>query len=167
MTGGEDSQKQGRFPTDWDILQDADVDDQVTDDFTPVSESTDPPPTITVLASSWADAVAVLGVCTAALVGLNILGHNDLITALPWAFTLGMAWWVVSAAILVMIRQGTPGMLLAGVVFTDRVAPKRLAVVIGTAALCALLVGLPGVFGARRSPLALAAASEIESIPAA
>ena len=167
MSGGEKSPLQRQFPKNWDVLRDTDLDDEITEVLSPASDSASLPPTINVLASSWADAVAVLGVCTAALVGLTALGHHGTLAALPWAAVLGVAWWTAAAAILVVIRQGTPGMLLAGIVFTDRVAPRRLPVVIGAAAFSALLAGLPGLFGARRSPLAFAAASALESIPAA
>ncbi len=167
MSNGEESREQRQFPKNWDVLQDSDLDGEIVDVPSPASDSASPPPTINVLASSWADAVAVLGVCIAALVGLVALGHHGSLIALPWAAVLGVAWWTAAAAILVVIRQGTPGMLLAGIVFADRVAPRRLPVVIGAAAFSALLVGLPGLFGARRSPLAFAAASKLESIPAA
>ena len=167
MSGGEESPQQRPFPKNWDVLRDSDLDDEIMDVPSPVSDSASLPPTINVLASSWADAVVVLGICTAALVGLAALGHHGSLTALPWAIVLGVVWWTVAAAILVVIRQGTPGMLLAGIQFAGRVAPRRLPVVIGAAALSALLAGLPGLFGARRSLLAFAAASELESIPAA
>ncbi len=166
MKGDEESPGQRPFPKNWDVLQDSDDSAAVMDNPTPVSVAVSSPPTINVLAASWADAVAALGVCTAALVGLTTLGHNGSLAALPWAAALGLAWWIAAAAILVVIRQGTPGMLLAGIVFADPVPPRRLALVIGAAAVSGLLIGLPGLFGARRSPLALAAASTIESIPA-
>jgi len=166
MSGGEESPEQRQFPKNWDVLQGSGLDDETMDIPSPVPDSAGPPPTINVLASSWADAVAVLGVCTAALVGLAALGHHGSLTALPWAAILGMAWWTAAAAILVVIRQGTPGMLLAGIHFADRVPPRRLPAVLGAAAFSALLAGLPGLFGARRSPLAFAAASGLELIPA-
>ena len=62
---------------------------------------------------------------------------------------LGAAWWVAAAAAFVVVRQGTPGMLLAGVHFKSRVSPGRLPVVIVIAALCALLGGLPAMVGDR------------------
>lgn len=167
MSAGEESSDQRHFPKNWDVLQDGDPAEEVVYKPPPVSDQTRVPPTINVLASSWADAVAALGVCTAALVGLVALGHHGSFTALPWAAGLGVTWWITATAILVVVRQGTPGMLLAGIVFADPVAPRRLAAVIGAAAVSALLVGLPGIWGARRSILALAAASEFESIPAA
>ena len=166
MRDGEESPEQRPFPKNWDVLQDPDHSDAAIDDPTPVSAAVSSPPTINVLAASWADAVAALGVCTAALVGLTTFGHHSLLAALPWAAALGAAWWIAAAAILVVIRQGTPGMLLAGIVFADHVPPRRLALIIGAAAVSGLLIGLPGLLGARRSPLALAAASALESIPA-
>lgn len=166
MSGAEESPEQRQFPKNWDILHDSDPADEVVDQPVPVLGSPRVPPTINVLAASWADAVAVLGVCTAALVGLTGLGHHGSLTALPWAAGLGVVWWTAAAACLVVIRQGTPGMLLAGLVFADRVPPRRLALVIGAAAFSGLLIGLPGIFGARRSVLAIAASSRLESIPA-
>ncbi len=167
MTGVEDSPDQDQIPRNWDVLQDADPDSGVSEEPAATSAAASLPQTLNVLASSWADAVAVLSVCTSTLVGLVILGHHGSLTALPWAAVLGAAWWTAATAILVVIRQGTPGMLLAGIVFADQVAPRRLPFVIGAAAFSALLFGLPGIFGAQRSILALAAASRLESIPAA
>ena len=166
MSSSEESSEQRKFPKNWDVLQDPDHPDVVEEEPTPISDSASLPPTINVLASSWADAVSVLAVCTAALVSLTGLGHHGTLTALPWAAVLGVVWWTAATATLVVIRQGTPGMLLAGVVFADRVPPRRLPLVIGAAAVSGLLIGLPGLFGARRSLLALAASSKLESIPA-
>ena len=165
MRREENSPDQREFPRNWDVLNDSVRNGEVLEDFAPRSEPERRPPTINLLASSWADAVVSLGVCTAALFGLNTIGYNGSLTAFPWALALGAAWWATAATILVVIRQGTPGMLLAGIVFGDRVAPWRLAMVIAAAAVCALLLGLPCLLGARRSPLALAAASELESVP--
>jgi len=165
MRRDEDSPDQREFPRNWDVLNDSAGNGEVLEDIAPRSEPKGRPPTINLLAASWADAVVSLGVCTAALFGLNTTGYNPSLTAFPWALALGAAWWVTAAAILVVIRQGTPGMLLAGIVFGDRVAPRRLVMVIAVAAVCALLLGLPCLLGVRRSPLALAAASELESVP--
>lgn len=166
MRGDEEEPRQREFPNNWDVLRESTLDDQPVDDAAPTSDPSTSPPTINILASSWADAVACLGVCTAALVGLNATGNHGSLTAFPWAVALGAAWWVIAAATLVVIRQGTPGMLLAGIVFSARVAPRRVAVVIAAAAVSALLLGLPSLLGARRSPLALAAASGLESAAA-
>ena len=166
MKPDEDSPGLRDFPKNWDVLLGSTRDEDVVDAPVPTVGSDRSPPTINVLASSWADASSTLGVSTAALFGLNVAGHISSLTALPWAVVLGLMWWLAAATALVAIRQGTPGMLLAGIVFSDRVAPRRVAVVIAAAAVCALLLGLPGLLGARRSPLALAAAAQLESIPA-
>ncbi len=155
------------IPKNWDVLAESPPDDDVPAGGAPTTGSSGVPPTINLLASSWADAVASLVVCTAALFGLNAAGQPASLPALPWALALGVAWWLAAAAALIVIRQATPGMLLAGVVFSDRVPPARLAAVITAAAVSALLLGLPNLLGPRRSPLALAAASELESVPAA
>lgn len=164
MRSDQGSPEQSDFPTNWDVLHESTLEDEAPVDDSVISDSTDSPPTINLLASSWADAVASLGVCTAALFGLNAAGHHGSLTAFPWAAALGVAWWTIAAVALVVIRQGTPGMLLAGIVFSDRVAPRRVAMVIVAAAVSALLLGLPGLLGSRRSPLAFAAASELESV---
>lgn len=167
MRSDEISPEEREIPKNWDILQESALDDDVSEEPSPVTASSDAPPVINLLAASWADAVVSLGVCTAALFGLNAAGHQPSLTALPWAIALGFAWWLAAAASLIMIRQATPGMLLAGVTFGDRVAPRRVAVVITAAAVSALLLGLPNLLGPRRAPLALAAASRLKPVPAA
>jgi len=163
MRGDKEESQQREFPNNWDVLRESTDDDQVLEDTPQTPDPSTSPPTINLLASSWADAVACLGVCTAALLGLNAAGYQGSLTAFPWAVALGATWWVIAAATLVVIRQGTPGMLLAGIAFNARVAPRRVAAVVAAAAVSALLLGLPGLLGARRSPLALAAASRLES----
>lgn len=168
MTTGSDetSPPENEIPRNWDILQDSPPEGELSEEPSASIDSSKTPPTINLLASSWADAVVSLGVCTAALFGLSAAGHQPTLTALPWAMALGFAWWLAAAASLVMIRQATPGMLLAGVVFSDGVPPARLVAVITAAAVSALLLGLPNLLGPRRAPLALAAATRLESIPA-
>ena len=166
MRSDEIPPEEQEIPKNWDILQESTLDEDHSDGVRPTTDSGVAPPTINLLASSWADAVTSLFVCTAALFGLNAAGHNPSLTALPWALGLGVAWWLAAAAALILIRQATPGMLLAGVVFSDRVAPGRVVAVIAAAVVSALLMGLPNLLGPRRSPLALAAASRLESIPA-
>jgi hypothetical protein len=139
MRDDPDTPTQREFPSNWDVLQEPADDDAAADDIVAAPDPTGPTPILTILAASWADAVAPLGVCTAAL---------------------------IAAVALVVVRQGTPGMLLAGVVFAERVAPGRVAAVIAAAAVSALLLGLPNLLGPRRSPLAVAAASELETVTA-
>lgn len=166
MTHRDEDIEQGEIPKNWDVLRDVvaegdpgeEVEDVLVDGATSL-------PRINILASSWADAVVVLAVCTAALLGLGAAGHDGGLVALPWAAALGLLWWVAAAATLVTIRQGTPGMLLAGIQFSERIGPRRIGAVVVTAVLCSVLAGLPGLLGARRSPLALAAGATLKSVP--
>ena len=166
MRSDEDSPGERAIPNNWDVLHESPPDENQVDGAPPTDDPTGVPPTLNLLASSWADTVVSLGVCTATLFGLNAAGHHPSLPALPWAFALGVLWWLAAAAALILNRQATPGMLLAGIVFSDRVAPNRVAAVIGAAAVSALLLGLPNLLGPRHSPLAFAAASKLESIPA-
>ena len=166
MTLRDEGTEQGEIPKNWDVLRDGVAEDDTGDEVEDVLvEEATSMPKINLLASSWADAVVVLAVCTAALLGLNAAGHGGSLAALPWAAALGFLWWVVAATALVTIRQGTPGMLLAGVHFSERVDPRRIGAVVVTAVVCSILGGLPGLLGPRRSPLALAAGSTLESVP--
>jgi hypothetical protein len=154
------------FPPNWDVIRETPDDEEALgDDPVAPTPSSSTPPTIALLAASWADAVSSLAVCTSALLALVAVGHQGSTSVFPWAAVLGAAWWLVAASTLILIRQGTPGMLLAGVVFRDRVAPRRVIVVVAAAALHAVLLGLPGLLGSRRSPVALAAASPLEVVP--
>jgi hypothetical protein len=166
MRSDEIPPEEREIPKNWDVLAETPLADDSSAGVAAATDSGGEPPTINLLASSWADAVASLVVCTAALFGLNAAGHNPSLACLPWALALGVVWWLAAAAALILIRQATPGMLLAGVVFSDRVAPGRVAVVIAAAAVSAVLLGLPNLLGPRRSPLALAAASRLEAVPA-
>lgn len=166
MSSDEIPPNEREIPKNWDILAEAPLDEDPVSNLPAAADWGVVPSTINLLAASWADAVTSLVVCTAALFGVNAAGYSPSLTALPWALGLGAVWWLVAAAALLVIRQATPGMLLAGVVFSDRVDPGRVAAVIATAVVSALLMGLPNLLGPRRSPLALAAASRLESIPA-
>ena len=150
------------FPPNWDVIRDGSPDDPPRASNGPSDTPPDAPPVLSLLAASWADAVSVLTVCTSALLGLAAMGHGGLIAALPWAAVLGVAWWTAAAAILVLVRQGTPGMLIAGLVFNDAVPPGRVPLAVAAAGLHVILAGLPGLLGPRRSPLALAAGGRLE-----
>lgn len=163
MSDRDGHEEPREIPTNWDILHPTALDEAEPDRVAADEDPDKAPPVINVLAASWADAVAALAVCTLALVGLNAAGHEGLLNALPWAATLGVVWWLVAAAVLVTIRQGTPGMLLAGFHFSDLVTPGRVITVVATAFVCAVLLGLPGFLP--RSPLAVAAARDLETVP--
>ena len=161
----EDTDRQRAFPTNWDVLSDAAVEDDLDLPPDPGDPAAASPPTIALVSAFWADAVTVLAVVTAALLAINLAGHTLHLAVLPWALVLGAAWWVFAAAVLITVRQGTPGMLLAGVHFSDRVAPPRVVGVILVVAVGAALLGLPGLLGARRSPVAAVGGRPIETIP--
>ncbi|MCU0303207.1 MAG: hypothetical protein MUC56_03985 [Thermoanaerobaculales bacterium] len=169
MTDLDEPTRQRDFPDDWDVVRGA-FDGSAAPDPGGAAPGPGPhsaPPMLSVMAASWADAVAVLVVCAATLLGLDALGHRPSLGALPWAGALGALWWVVAAAALVTVRQATPGMLLAGLSFSRRVSAGRVGLVVAVAAVCALLLGAPGLLGARLSPLAAAAAAPLRQLPVA
>jgi hypothetical protein len=113
------------------------------------------------MASSWADLVGMLAVCTGGLVAVMALGQRPALAAFGWSAFLALTWWVCSAAVLVVIRHGTPGMLLAGVRFVDPVSPDRVPRVLAAALLGVVTLGLPGLLGSQLSPLRIAAATDL------
>ena len=77
------------FPANWDVIRD-DTPQPVTggEEVDP-SEPTTAPSMLSLLAASWADAVTIVAVCTAALIGLVLSGHRVPTAALGWAAALG------------------------------------------------------------------------------
>jgi hypothetical protein len=148
------------IPGDWDTLVDRSGGGGSAS--TPVTEPDSPEPSaLTVMAAAWADLVGILAVCTGALVAILLLGERPALPAFVWAAALGVVWWIFAAAMLVVVRQATPGMLLAGVSFSEPVHPKRVCWVLVAALVGVLTCGLSGVIGGRSSMLRLAAASDI------
>jgi len=149
---------------DWDTLADRSADGG------PPPRGTGPdlpgPPALTLMASAWADLVAILAVCTGALIAILALGERPALPAFAWAAALGVVWWAFAAAVLVVVRQATPGMLLAGVSFADAVQPRRVGWVLAAALIGVLTIGLSGVLGGRGAALRLAAASKVVDGPA-
>jgi len=135
-------------PDDWDHLHEP-VDDEVQ------LGATDPPPAgpddsgsvIPVLASSWGDLAAILGLCAVSLITLKLSGHGAPFAAAPWAGALAVLWWLVAAGVLVTVRRGTPGMLMAGLAFEDAVSPSRVPWVLVAALALATTLGLPSAVG--------------------
>ena len=119
------------------------------------------PPALTVMAAAWADLVGILAVCTGALVAILLLGERPALPAFAWAAALGIVWWIFAAAVLIVVRQATPGMLLAGVSFSQPVHPKRVYWVLLAALAGVITGGLSGVIGGRSSILRVAASSNI------
>lgn len=102
---------------------------------------------IPVIAGSWGDLAVILGLTAASLVALKLAGHGAPFAAAPWAVAVAVLWWLVAAAVLLTVRRGTPGMMVAGVSFAGAVAPARLPVVLLVALLLALTLGLPSAVG--------------------
>lgn len=119
------------------------------------------PPVLTLMASAWADLVGILAVCTSALIAILVLGERPALPAFVWAAVLGVVWWAFAAAVLVVIRQATPGMLLAGVSFSEAVRPNRVGWVLVAALVGVATFGLSGIIGGRGLSLRLAAATDV------
>jgi len=150
------------IPNDWDALSDRGVEGQPEHNSPPIAENGEPgPPVITLMAISWADLVAMLAVCTAALMAILLLGERPALPAFAWSAGLALVWWLFAGSVLVVVRQGTPGMLLAGVSFEGSVAPRRVPGVLMAALFGVATLGLPGLLGDRRSLLRVAAVSDL------
>jgi hypothetical protein len=147
------------IPHDWDSLTDRDVGLETNDN--PPSPDDTEPPVLTLMAASWADLVGMLAVCTGGLLAVLALGQRPALAAFGWAAVLALVWWVCAAAALVVVRQGTPGMLLAGVRFGETVPTGRVPRVLAAALLGVLTLGLPGLLGSHLSPLRVAAAVDL------
>jgi hypothetical protein len=123
MTGDDRNQ----IPGDWDALV-----DRSPAARSPAAVTTGPdrhgPPVLTLMASAWADLVGMLAVCTGALIAILLLGERPALPAFSWAAALAVVWWIFAASILVVVRQATPGMLLAGVSFGSSGALVRSSV---------------------------------------
>jgi hypothetical protein len=150
------------IPGDWDAI--ADRAGRMTDpDATASGKGDGGTTTVALMAASWADLVVILAVCTGGLIAVMVLGQRPALPAFGWAAALAVTWWAFAAAVLVVVRQGTPGMLLAGVRFVDTVPTARVPWVLAAALLGAVALGAPGILGGRLSPLAAAAATRLES----
>lgn len=172
-----------RFPINWDQLNDdadddlreeiaaeiprdpdvAEPDDEATDWYERAPEPRIPadPPTLNLVAAAWADLVALLAFVVAVLIAVVVAGYDIKLPALPWVVTLALAWWCAAALVLVVVRRGTPGMLMAGVVFKSRVPSTRLAPAVLVGLLLVCLLGLPALLGAQRSLLCLSTGSPL------
>jgi hypothetical protein len=143
-------------PDNWDRLRD------------PGGDRVDPPepdvprdeaagtPAMTVIAGSWGDLASLLGLCAACLVALKLGGHGAPLAALPWAAALALVWWCAAASALVVVRHGTPGMLMAGLTFTQPLSRRRIPWVILTALVLCATLGIPAALSSRGWPLSMA-----------
>lgn len=150
------------IPNDWDALVDRRAELQTEGASPAPAEDAEPgPPVITLMAISWADLVAMLAVCTGALTAILLLGERPALPAFAWSAGLALAWWLFAASVLVVVRQGTPGMLMAGVNFDHTVAPRRVLGVLAAALFGVLTLGTTGFLGGHRSLLRVAAAADL------
>ena len=147
------------IPDDWDSLTDRDAGLPASPDPAPTDDPE--PPALMLMAASWADLVGMLAVCAGGLIAVMVLGQRPALAAFGWAAVLAVLWWACAAAVLVVVRQGTLGMLLAGVRFLEPVVPGRVPRVLAAALFGVAALGLPGLLGARWSPLRAAAAVDI------
>jgi len=169
--------REAPIPSDWDRLEPETAEPApppatasgLGDDAGPPRVDPSPPPpapvdTITLLASGWAETATVLAVCTGCLGSLLLVGGSPGLRLLPWAAAAAVAWWLFAASVLVTVRSGTPGMLLAGLVFSRPIRPARVGWVVAAAVLGGLSLGvLNAVGGPRRNLAAIAAGSSITS----
>ncbi len=143
------------IPEDWDRLSEP-PESEILEDEDSGGDGFQDPPILLLVASAWGDLVCLLAMSAGSLLALVVCGYAVSSASLPWMLALAAAWWACASAILVLVRRGTPGMLLAGVVFSAQVAPHRLAKVVGAASFLALLAGIPALLGPHASLLRLA-----------
>lgn len=150
-----------KSPDEWDLLSAVDRDSAEAADIAP---DEDPPAPrgvnrATRVAAAWADGVVVAAVTTLLVAAVVAARYPVAAVGLPWAAGTGAVLWLAMGTILVRIRRGTPGMLIAGFVFTDQVAGVRLLLVLCAAAVDAALLGLPSLCSGRRTSLLTVAAA--------
>ncbi len=149
----------------WDRLSDIDVDGIEQDPAAPSlepSESHDSVSRSVRLAAAWADLVVISGATTSMVGAVILAGYPLGIRALPWAVGVALIGWGATCGILLRVRRGSPGMLLAGFVFSDEVAGSRLVWTVAAAGFSAFLLGLPVLPGGpKTSLLSVASGSSI------
>lgn len=155
------SPEQLDFPTNWDRLIEPPAGSPEERTDVPSAGGPGPPPTALLVAAAWADLVCLLLFCVTAILTVMLAGYGVSLVALPWVSVLAAAWWAGASAVLVVVRRGTPGMLIAGIVFKSPVVNRRLPVILVVAVLLACTLGLPALVGAQRSPLRWAGGSPL------
>jgi len=113
-------------PADWDRLREA-----LPPDLAPPTPPPAPGPAepgrLLLVAGALGDLVCLVAVSASGLLVLRLLGHATAPSVLPWVGTLALVWWGLTGAALVMVRRGTPGMLIAGFGFALPVPHRRVA----------------------------------------
>ncbi len=121
----------------------------------------DPGSVIPVIAGSWGDLAAILGLSAATLVALKLAGHGAPFAAAPWAVGVAVLWWLVATAALLTVHRATPGMVAAGISFAGAVRPARIPWVLLVALLLAATLGLPSAVGPSGWALRVAAGTPL------
>ncbi len=149
----------------WDQLSEVDVDGIEPGLVSPspeTSDSGDAVPWSARLTAAWADLVVISGATTSMVGAVILAGYPLGIRALPWAVMVALVGWGAACAILLRVRRGTPGMLLAGFVFSNEVTGGRLGWTVAAAGFNAFLLGLPALPGGpKTSLLSIASGSDI------
>jgi len=149
----------------WDQLSDADVEGIEQGPSAPLIETPDLGgivPWSTRLTAALADLVVIAGATTSMVGAVILAGYPLGIRGLPWVVMVALIGWGASCGILLRIRRGTPGMLLAGFVFSSEVTGGRLVCTVATAGFSAFLLGLPLLPGGpKASLLSVASGSDI------
>ena len=143
-------------PDNWDQLRDQNGEPTAPSDPDDLRVEAVGTPAMSVIAGSWGDLASLLGLCAASLVALKLGGYGAPMAALPWAIGLALVWWCAAASTLVVVRHGTPGMLMAGLAFTEPVARRRVPWVILTALVLCATLGIPAALSSRGWPLSMA-----------
>lgn len=152
---------EGDVPEAWDQIREPTPELEMEAVDVEPAPTTQRPSRLSLMGAAWGDLVTILCVCTGTFAALELLGYGAAWRAVPWALALGVAWWTTATVVLLVVRQGTPGMLLSGVVFEDSIPRDRVAWVVLTALVLCVTLGLPALLGSHAWPLRLAAGVEV------
>lgn len=150
-------------PETWDEIREPAPDLEMEPVEIEPSDAALEPSRLSLMGGAWGDLVTMLGVCTATFIALAVLGYGPDPAIVPWALALGVVWWTAASAVLLVIRQGTPGMLLTGVVFEDAVARDRVGLVLLAALMLCATLGVPSLLGVNASLLRVAGGVDLVS----
>jgi len=137
-------------------LSETDIDGIERDPIVPsleMSESDEPVPRSVRLTAAWADLVVISGATTSMVGAVILAGYPLGIRALPWAVVVALIGWGATCGILLRVRRGSPGMLLAGFVFSHEITGGRLAWTVAAAGFSAFLLGIPVLPGGPKTSL--------------
>ncbi len=94
------------------------------------------------LAVAWGDLVTSVSLTTLMVAAVFAAGYPVGFEILPWSAGVGIVGWATVAAVLLRVRRQTPGMLLAGLVFSSEISGPGLLLTLSAAVGGALSFGL-------------------------